>query len=340
MALQLLGTATLLYTTDPPFATVRGGLPDTLNIVDFGPGTDVRQAFDKQKAANKDGQSPPMCSEFYTGWLTHWGEPMANTCGLRLTRPLSRCCCACCNAYSCGYGQKGRYNCRSADAVVTSLAQVLAYGGNRGSVSLYMAHGGTNFGFWAGATGGLFIMTSYDYNCPISESGCTGQPGVGGKNKFDVRSSISLYLQRISVSALPVTHGGERSTHASSCSLRSGLVCLPVQQLQAVQAAIVQATGTEPPEVPKCPAVSAYGDVHWQDAFPLLDHLSQLHYSTEPTLSKEALSMEELGMSFGMLHYRCGTNSAWRGLSCWLSPLYPVQYFQPSRVKVGMQDSC
>lgn len=28
---------------------------------------------------NPPGLSPPFCVEYYTGWLTHWGEPMANT---------------------------------------------------------------------------------------------------------------------------------------------------------------------------------------------------------------------------------------------------------------------
>ena len=31
-------------------------------------------------------------------------------------------------------------------------------------------------------------ITSYDYDAPISESGATGQPGIGGPNKFDVRA--------------------------------------------------------------------------------------------------------------------------------------------------------
>ena len=35
-------------------------------------------------------------------------------------------------------------------------------------------------------------ITSYDYDAPISESGDTGQPGIGGPNKFDVRTP-SLY---------------------------------------------------------------------------------------------------------------------------------------------------
>ncbi len=29
-------------------------------------------------------------------------------------------------------------------------------------------------------------ITSYDYDCPISEAGGIGQPGIGGDNKFTV----------------------------------------------------------------------------------------------------------------------------------------------------------
>ena len=78
-----LGTDTLLYTTDPPLAAALGGLwgDEVLSVVDFGPGTDVSAAFAAQAAMNAPGRSPAMCSEYYTGWLTHWGERMANTCG-------------------------------------------------------------------------------------------------------------------------------------------------------------------------------------------------------------------------------------------------------------------
>lgn len=82
IANDLLGKHMLLYTTDPPWVVSRGGLRDgsVVNIVDFGIGRDPKRCFAQQRAANVPGQSPPMCSEFYTGWLTHWGEPMANTC--------------------------------------------------------------------------------------------------------------------------------------------------------------------------------------------------------------------------------------------------------------------
>ena len=42
------------------------------------------------------------------------------------------------------------------------------------SVNLYMFHGGTNFGFTNGANFSDVYqptVTSYDYNCPLSESG-------------------------------------------------------------------------------------------------------------------------------------------------------------------------
>ena len=52
-----------------------------------------------------------------TGWITTWGEPMANT---------------------------------SADLMMQTMTEIVEYGNNTGSVSLYMAHGGTNFGYWAG----------------------------------------------------------------------------------------------------------------------------------------------------------------------------------------------
>ena len=54
-----------------------------------------------------------------TGWLSHWGEPMANT---------------------------------SLDQFIDTLHGTLGFANNTGSVNLYMAHGGTNFGFTAGAS--------------------------------------------------------------------------------------------------------------------------------------------------------------------------------------------
>jgi len=56
--------------------------------VDFGPGADAAAAFAAQRALNAPGRSPPFCSELYTGWITHWGEAMANTSAAELAAGL------------------------------------------------------------------------------------------------------------------------------------------------------------------------------------------------------------------------------------------------------------
>lgn len=38
----------------------------------------------------------------------------------------------------------------SSDLMMKTLTEIVQYGSNTGSVNLYMAHGGTNFGYWAG----------------------------------------------------------------------------------------------------------------------------------------------------------------------------------------------
>ena len=79
-----------------------------------------------------------MCAELWGGWFDHWGE---------------------------------QHHVRSAASMIGTVEELLAGGG---SVSLYMAHGGTNFGFWAGANhdGALQpTVTSYDSDAPIGEDG-------------------------------------------------------------------------------------------------------------------------------------------------------------------------
>ncbi|KAK8970639.1 Beta-galactosidase 17 [Platanthera guangdongensis] len=78
-----LGKDIILYTTD-------GGTKDTLEkgsipeesvyaAVDFSTGENPWPIFELQKRYNAPGKSPPLSSEFYTGWLTHWGEANAKT---------------------------------------------------------------------------------------------------------------------------------------------------------------------------------------------------------------------------------------------------------------------
>ncbi|KAL3511678.1 hypothetical protein ACH5RR_024395 [Cinchona calisaya] len=140
-----LGDDVILYTTD-------GGSRETLekgtisgdavfSAVDFTTGDDPSPIFALQKKFNEPGKSPPLSAEFYTGWLTHWGEKIAST---------------------------------SATFTADSLEKILSM---NASVVLYMAHGGTNFGFYNGANTGMDEsdykpdLTSYDYDAPIGESG-------------------------------------------------------------------------------------------------------------------------------------------------------------------------
>lgn len=82
---------------------------------------------------------PIFSSETYPGWLTHWGEQWA--------RP-------------------------SIDDLKQEVTFLL---GARKSFNFYVVHGGTNFGFTAGAnSGGKGYepdVTSYDYDAPIDEQG-------------------------------------------------------------------------------------------------------------------------------------------------------------------------
>ena len=78
------------------------------------------QAFAAQKAANAPGSSPQMWTELWEGWFTEW------------------------------YGSSGQQNKSSVDVGAGPSSMLAA----NGSFGLYMAHGGTNFGFWSGAEGG------------------------------------------------------------------------------------------------------------------------------------------------------------------------------------------
>ena len=98
---------------------------------------------------------PVFSSETYPGWLTHWGEEWARPDPARL------------------------------------FEQVRFLMDNRISVNFYMLHGGTNFGFTAGANSGgkgyQPDLTSYDYDAPINE---LGQPT---EKYFALRTLLSQY---------------------------------------------------------------------------------------------------------------------------------------------------
>ncbi|KAI1885668.1 hypothetical protein AGOR_G00206190 [Albula goreensis] len=131
-----LGQEVVLFTTDGAGAGYLrcGALQGLYATVDFGPGGNVSAAFAAQRKAEPHG--PLVNSEFYTGWLDHWGE---------------------------------HHSTVSSAIVAKSLNEILAMGAN---VNLYMFIGGTNFGYWNGANSPYAPQpTSYDYDAPLSEAG-------------------------------------------------------------------------------------------------------------------------------------------------------------------------
>ncbi|KAF3328367.1 Beta-galactosidase 8 [Carex littledalei] len=146
LARNHLGSEVILYTTDGAGdATLsNGAIPGdgVYAAVDFDTWSNSSIKFEIQKKYNLPGKSPPLSSEFYTGWLTHWGEKLATT---------------------------------DASSTSAALDKILS---KNGSAVLYMAHGGTNFGFFSGANTDSNDesaykpdLTSYDYDAPIKEYG-------------------------------------------------------------------------------------------------------------------------------------------------------------------------
>ncbi|MEI5522989.1 glycoside hydrolase family 35 protein [Streptomyces brasiliscabiei] len=136
-ALAERGIRELLFTADGPTDLMLDGgtLPGTLTAVTLGSAPDAARAL----LGSRRPDEPFLVAEFWNGWFDHWG---------------------------------GRHHVRGVDSAVHTLRGIVADGG---SVSLYMAHGGTNFGLWAGANdheGHLApVVTSYDSDAPIAEDG-------------------------------------------------------------------------------------------------------------------------------------------------------------------------
>ena len=174
-----------------------------------------------------------MDSEFYTGWLTHWSEKMANT----------------------------------STATVAKWTKAAVESG--ASISFYMAHGGTNFGFWSGANGDgarsyLSHITSYDYDSPISEGGEHGY-GSDGADKF--------------------------------------------QAIKEALAAAKLAPSSPPPPEPPLPPRRAFADVVLEFSSPMLSDaaLAVLAPPAQQQRSDIPLSMEVFGQRHGFILYEATT---------------------------------
>ena len=113
----------------------KNGLDDLTWTMNFGTGANIDDQFRRLGQLRPD--APKMCSEFWSGWFDKWGA---------------------------------RHETRPAKDMVDGMDEMLSKGI---SFSLYMTHGGTSFGHWAGANSPGFApdVTSYDYDAPINEYG-------------------------------------------------------------------------------------------------------------------------------------------------------------------------
>lgn len=141
-----------------PFFTADGAAPDMLEAgslpgaaIGLDPGSNEK---DFAEAAKLRRDVPLFCSELYPGWLTHWGEPWAII---------------------------------KTEDIIPKLTWLLD---NGKSFNLYVIHGGTNFGFTAGANFSDKYeptVTSYDFGAPINEM---GQPTP---RYFEIRALLAKH---------------------------------------------------------------------------------------------------------------------------------------------------
>lgn len=133
-ALVRRGIVELLMTSDNKDGISSGSMEGVLATINFQKTEPILFSYLESIQGNK----PVLVMEYWTGWFDHWG---------------------------------GDHNVFDVDQMVSTVSDVLTKGA---SINLYMFHGGTNFGFMAGA---LHFheyrsdVTSYDYDAPLTEAG-------------------------------------------------------------------------------------------------------------------------------------------------------------------------
>lgn len=144
-----------MFTSDGSWLFEGGSTPGALPTAN---GENNIETIKREVNKYHDGKGPYMVAEFYPGWLMHWCEP---------------------------FPQVG-------DSYIARQAE--KYLANDVNFNLYMVHGGTNFGFTAGANYDKKHdiqpdLTSYDYGTLISEAGWATP-------KYDsVRNVIRKYVK-------------------------------------------------------------------------------------------------------------------------------------------------
>ena len=132
---SIYGDKMALFQCDWSSNFEKNGLDDLTWTMNFGTGANIDEQF--RRLGELRPNAPKMCSEFWSGWFDKWGA---------------------------------QHETRPAKDMVDGMDEMLSKGI---SFSLYMTHGGTSFGHWAGANSPGFApdVTSYDYDAPINEYG-------------------------------------------------------------------------------------------------------------------------------------------------------------------------
>ena len=140
---------------------LNNGLDDLTWTMNFGTGANIDDQF--KRLGEVRPNAPKMCSEFWSGWFDKWGA---------------------------------KHETRPAKAMVEGIDEMLSKGI---SFSLYMTHGGTSFGHWAGANSPGFQpdVTSYDYDAPINEW------GLATPKYYELQKTMAKYTDGKKLPAVP-----------------------------------------------------------------------------------------------------------------------------------------
>lgn len=150
--IRRLGFDGVLYTADGP-GEYRGAFQGAVKGINFGSSDNAARRFAEHKQLVPKG--PLFCSEFWTGWFDNFG---------------------------------GRRNRSDDKMLLQNVDWMLS---RKISISFYMFHGGTDFGFSAGAnlnkSGFQPQCSSYDYDALLDEAGRPTQ------KFYDVQKLIQKY---------------------------------------------------------------------------------------------------------------------------------------------------
>ena len=158
---SIYGDKLALFQCDWSSNFTKNGLDDLTWTMNFGTGANIDDQFRRLGELRPD--APKMCSEFWSGWFDKWGA---------------------------------RHENRPAKDMVEGMDEMLSKGI---SFSLYMTHGGTSFGHWAGANSPGFApdVTSYDYDAPINEW------GLATPKFWELRTMMEKYNNGKKMPAVP-----------------------------------------------------------------------------------------------------------------------------------------